>query len=56
MTHALIIGAGMGGLATALRLRYQGFQVTLLEKQARLGGRSNVIQENGFRVDTGPTI
>jgi phytoene desaturase len=56
MTHALIIGAGMGGLATALRLRHQGFQVTLLEKQARLGGRSNVIQEDGFRVDTGPTI
>jgi phytoene desaturase len=56
MTHALIIGAGMGGLATALRLRYQGFHVTVLEKQARPGGRSNVIQENGFRVDTGPTI
>jgi phytoene desaturase len=46
----------MGGLATALRLRHHGFQVTLLEKQGRPGGRSNVIQENGFRVDTGPTI
>ncbi len=52
----IIIGSGMGGLATALRLAYQGYQVTVLEKQPRLGGRSNVIQENGFRVDTGPTI
>ncbi|GIV81794.1 MAG: hypothetical protein KatS3mg051_1148 [Anaerolineae bacterium] len=46
----------MGGLATALRLRHAGFAVTVLEKQERLGGRSNVIEENGFRVDTGPTI
>jgi phytoene desaturase len=51
MKHAIIIGAGMGGLATALRLRHQGFEVTVLEKQARAGGRSNVIEENGFRVD-----
>lgn len=56
MKHVLIIGAGMGGLASALRLRHQGFEVTLLEKQKRPGGRSNVIEENGFRVDTGPTI
>lgn len=52
----IIIGAGMGGLATALRLKHQGFDVTVLEKGARPGGRSNIIQEGGFRVDTGPTI
>jgi phytoene desaturase len=46
----------MGGLATALRLLYQGFNVTIVEKLPRPGGRSNVIEENGFRVDTGPTI
>ncbi len=56
MRHVVIIGSGMGGLATALRLRHQGFRVTVLEKQARPGGRSNVLSENGFRVDTGPTI
>jgi phytoene desaturase len=56
MKHAVIIGAGMGGLATALRLRHHGFEVTVLEKQGRPGGRSNVIQEQGFRADTGPTI
>lgn len=56
MKHVVIIGAGMGGLATALQLRHKGFRVTVLEKQARPGGRSNLIQENGFRVDIGPTI
>ena len=35
MKHGVIIGAGMGGLATALRLRYHGFEVTLLEKQGQ---------------------
>jgi len=56
MKHAVIIGAGMGGLATALRLRQAGFRVTVLEKQSRPGGRSNVLEEHGFRADTGPTI
>jgi len=56
MAHAIIIGAGLGGLATALRLRQHGFEVTILEKQSRPGGRSNIIEENGFRVDIGPTI
>ena len=56
MKHVAIIGAGMGGLATALRLRHLGYRVTVLEKQGRPGGRSNVMEEQGFRVDTGPTI
>ena len=56
MKKVIIIGSGMGGLAAALRLAYQGFAVTVLEKQPRLGGRSNIIEEQGFRVDTGPTI
>ncbi|MCC6906001.1 MAG: phytoene desaturase [Anaerolineae bacterium] len=56
MKKVFVIGSGMGGLAAALRLQHMGFSVTVLEKQARPGGRSNVIEENGFRVDTGPTI
>jgi phytoene desaturase len=56
MKHVIVIGAGMGGLATALRLNHLGFRVTVLEKLDRPGGRSNVIEENGYRVDTGPTI
>lgn len=54
--HVVVIGAGMGGLAVALRLRHLGFQVTVFEKQPQPGGRSNLLQENGFRVDSGPTI
>jgi phytoene desaturase len=46
----------MGGLAAALRLQHMGFHVTILEKQPRPGGRSNVLEEHGYRVDTGPTL
>lgn len=56
MKSVVIIGAGMGGLAAALRLRKLGFDVTVVEKQPRPGGRCYVIEENGFRVDVGPTI
>jgi phytoene desaturase len=56
MKHVVIIGAGLGGLATALRLNQHGVAITVLEKQAQPGGRCNVLQEQGFRADTGPTI
>ncbi len=56
MKSVVIIGAGMGGLAAALRLRRMGLEVTVIEKLKRPGGRSNVLQEQGFRVDIGPTI
>jgi phytoene desaturase len=56
MNRVIVIGAGLGGLAAALRLAHAGYDVTVLEKQSRPGGRSNLIEENGFRVDTGPTI
>lgn len=56
MKSIVVIGAGMGGLAAALRLAHQGYKVTVLDKQARPGGRSSVIEEAGFRVDRGPTI
>lgn len=56
MKSVVIIGAGMGGLAAALRLRKLGLGVTVIEKLKRPGGRSNVLQEHGFRVDIGPTI
>jgi phytoene desaturase len=54
--HIIVVGSGLGGLGTALRLQHQGYQVTVLEKLARPGGRSNLIEEQGFRVDTGPTL
>jgi phytoene desaturase len=56
MQDVIIIGAGLGGLSAAVRLQHQGYQVTVLEKQPRAGGRSNLIFEKGFRIDPGPTI
>jgi phytoene dehydrogenase-like protein len=44
MPSVVIVGAGMGGLATALRLRHAGFEVTVFEKLSRPGGRNNVIE------------
>ncbi|MBS0240574.1 MAG: phytoene desaturase [Proteobacteria bacterium] len=43
-------------MAAALRLRAQGHSVTLVERQARLGGRAQVFERDGFRHDAGPTI
>ena len=54
--RVVIIGAGIGGLATAMRLAAQGFAVTVLEKNATVGGRANVREEQGYRFDTGPSL
>jgi phytoene desaturase len=52
----LIVGAGLGGLATALRLINQGFEVEILEKNSQAGGRLNQIKKDGFTFDTGPSF
>lgn len=54
--HAVVIGAGFGGLAAALRLRAKGYAVTLVERGERLGGRAQVFERDGFRHDAGPTV
>jgi len=51
-----IIGAGTAGLASAIRLQSQGFQVTIFEKNTHVGGRMYTFQEKGFQFDVGPTI
>jgi phytoene desaturase len=53
---ALVIGAGIGGIATAARLAKNGFQVTVIEKNDKPGGRCNQIVRDGHRFDTGPTL
>ncbi len=52
----VIIGAGPGGLASALLLAGAGFSVTILERQQRVGGRTAALERDGFRFDTGPTF
>lgn len=56
MKKAIIVGAGLGGLATAVRLQHQGFQTIILEKNSRVGGRCDIWQQDGFTFDTGPSI
>jgi phytoene desaturase len=53
---ALIIGAGIGGIVTAARLAKNGYDVTVLEKNAQPGGRCNQIIREGHRFDIGPTL
>lgn len=52
----LIAGAGIGGLATALRLAKKGFEVEIVEKNNQAGGRLNQIKKDGFTFDTGPSF
>ncbi len=54
--HVVVIGAGPGGLATAMQLAYAGAEVTLLEAKDRVGGRCSAIETEGFRFDVGPTF
>lgn len=52
----LIIGTGLGALATALRLSSKGYRVEMVEKHHRAGGRLNLIEKDGFTFDMGPSF
>ncbi len=54
--HVVIVGAGPGGLASALQLAQAGARVTVLEKQSWVGGRTATFEQEGFRFDIGPTF
>jgi len=56
MNRAVVIGAGFGGIASALRLRAKGYRVTLLDRGDQLGGRAKVFKRNGYVFDAGPTV
>ena len=51
-----VIGGGLGGLAAACTLAARGYEVTLFEQSAHLGGKANQLNGDGFRFDMGPTI
>src|SRR5918999_1145618 len=53
---AVIIGGGLGGLATALRLVSSGWLVTVCEQGPRFGGKMNTWVDAGYRFDTGPSL
>ncbi|MHB0774851.1 phytoene desaturase [Halomonas sp. WWR20] len=54
--RAVVIGAGFGGLALAIRLQAGGYRTTLLEKRDKPGGRAYVYEDQGFTFDAGPTV
>ncbi|MCJ1358232.1 MAG: hypothetical protein MMC33_008231 [Icmadophila ericetorum] len=53
---AIVIGAGVGGVATAARLAKAGFNVTVFEKNDFTGGRCSLIHHEGYRFDQGPSL
>jgi phytoene desaturase len=52
----VVVGAGLGGLSAALHLAGAGRHVTVVEREALPGGRCGLIQDHGYRFDTGPTV
>jgi len=53
---AVVIGAGWGGLAVAIRLQARGFSTTLLERNSHVGGRANIFSEAGYTFDMGTSV
>jgi phytoene desaturase len=54
--RVVIVGAGPGGLATAMLLARSGVQVTVVEKHGRVGGRTSTLEQDGYKFDIGPTF
>lgn len=56
MKHAAIIGAGVGGMATAIRLARKGFRCTVFEASESTGGKLKEIKQGKYRFDAGPSL
>jgi phytoene desaturase len=56
MKRAIVIGAGFGGLALAIRLQSAGVATTIVESRDKPGGRAYVWHRDGFTFDAGPTV
>lgn len=56
MKKIAVIGSGVAGLAAAIRLKVNGYDVEVFEKNPIVGGRMSVIKKDGFSFDVGPTI
>lgn len=56
MKKVIIIGAGLGGLSSAIYLRKMGYEVEIFEKNNHIGGKVNEFNESGYRFDMGPSL
>ena len=54
-TRIVVIGAGFAGLSAAITLASKGYRVTVVEKNAEIGGRARVFKKDGFTFDMGPS-
>ncbi|MGZ4666331.1 MAG: phytoene desaturase family protein [Frankiaceae bacterium] len=54
--RVVVVGAGLSGLAAALHLAGAGREVSVVEREPRPGGRCGLLERDGFRFDTGPTV
>ncbi len=54
--HVVIVGAGLGGISAAISLAAHGYGVDVFEKNEHVGGKLNVLKEEGFSFDLGPSI
>ena len=54
--HAVVVGAGFGGLAAAVRLLVRGYRVTVVDRLDQPGGRARVFRQDGYTFDGGPTL
>ncbi|MEO8794457.1 MAG: 1-hydroxycarotenoid 3,4-desaturase CrtD [Daejeonella sp.] len=56
MPHAIVIGAGIAGIAVSIRLKLKGYSVTVFEANSYAGGKLSEIENGGFRFDAGPSL
>lgn len=54
--RTVVVGAGLGGLSAACHLAGRGHEVVVVDQEAAPGGRAGVVEERGFRIDSGPTV
>lgn len=52
----VVIGAGLGGISAAVSLAQESYAVTVLERNAKIGGKLNVLKAGGYTFDLGPSI
>ena len=55
-SKAIVIGAGIAGLAAAIRLAVQGFEVTVYEKNDYPGGKLSYFESGDYHFDAGPSL
>jgi diapolycopene oxygenase len=54
--RVLVLGAGLGGISAAISLAQEGYEVAVIEKNDKLGGKLNLLEIDGYRFDLGPSI